>query len=245
MYWNSSALWGLIGLIGGFFISLFFYQLNNNNKSKKLIFNIRSTTLVSQELSNYKNIVIFYTDKVVETLINSTITFRNGGKDIVEATDITPSDPIIISTTNKFFLDENDECEIITSSPKTKVTISKVNDSAIELSFDLLPRESTITLVLLHDGILSCKGSLKKSSIVEIRDQEKFYKEKRSDTNTLVNSIVFLLTVIFATAINYGRCVVQGIAKHQYVDDSFIVIIILLSILTMFLLLLYLLIRKD
>ena len=89
MDWNSSILWGIIGLIGGFFISLFFYQLNNNNKSKKLIYNIHSTTLVSKELSNYKNIKIFYTDKAVETLINSTITFKNDGKDIVEKSDIT------------------------------------------------------------------------------------------------------------------------------------------------------------
>lgn len=32
MDWNSSALWGIIGLIGGFIVSFIFYKISNKNK---------------------------------------------------------------------------------------------------------------------------------------------------------------------------------------------------------------------
>lgn len=47
MDWNSSALWGIIGLIGGLIISSFFYFLGIKRKS--LIYDITTTTLVSKK----------------------------------------------------------------------------------------------------------------------------------------------------------------------------------------------------
>ena len=104
MDWNSAILWGLIGIAStiffGFIFSYIFYR--KGLKQKKVICTTSSTVLISDNLSNYKNLKILYDNEYIKTLTSTTINFKNIGNDKIELDDIVPSDPIIISTSGKF-----------------------------------------------------------------------------------------------------------------------------------------------
>lgn len=58
MNWNSSALWGIIGLIGGFITSFTFHKINY--KSKKIIYTKNSQILITDAISKIKGLNITY-----------------------------------------------------------------------------------------------------------------------------------------------------------------------------------------
>lgn len=228
-------------------VSLLVYFFKIGKKEKKIIYNINSSLLILNKIKENNNLKILFNNNKIENLYNSTIIFKNIGNDIIEPNDITSSDPIIISTGNKFFLDDNDNIQIVASNAKTKVTYTKINDSTIELIFDLLPPKSSITITLLHDGIISCTGSLKTTSIDEIKNQEYFItKDPKLKSNEIItNAIFFLLIVVSCCEMSISSVVNQGKIKYQYIDDSFIILIILALIAVMLLTLIYLLKNKN
>lgn len=75
MDWNSSALWGVIGLVGGIIVSSFFYFLGIKRKS--LIYDITTTTLVSKNATQIEKLNITYDNKPIKNLYTSTIKIKN------------------------------------------------------------------------------------------------------------------------------------------------------------------------
>lgn len=167
MDWNSAILWGIISLLStiffGFLFGYIFYK--KSIKKKKLYIYVNSNILISEDLSNYEGIKILYNSEEIVTLTSSTIIISNIGNDIVEINDVISSDPIIITTSEKFLSNKLDEYNLITSNKKVTATLQKIDDSTLQLVFEFLRPKDKIKVTLLHSGIINIEGELKIGTI--------------------------------------------------------------------------------
>ena len=168
MDWNSSALWGIIGLVGGFLISLIFYKISN--KSKKIVFLKKSQKLITDNISNIDGLNITYQNKPIKELTTTTITFKAIGKDIINMSDFGKATPLCITTTGEFLLKDNIESTIIyNSNPNNLIssTIKVENEKTMLLEFDYLSQGDEFTLVFLHTGNINVNGKLKSGALLD------------------------------------------------------------------------------
>lgn len=155
----SGTLFGLFGII----ISI--YSIVKNKKTKNLAANTESTVLISETLSKYENLKISYNNENIESLISSIVRIKNIGSDIVEPTDIAPSSPIIIRTTQKFLFNDASQFEINVSNNKNTAKLSRISETELKLNFDFLNPKDEISVTLLHTGDISVYGDLKTNPI--------------------------------------------------------------------------------
>lgn len=166
MDWNSSALWGIIGLIGGFIVSFIFYKIGNKNK--KIVYNVKSQILITDNLSEIKDLNITYQDKPIKNLTTSTITIKSIGRDTVEMSDFGKATPLCVSTTGEFLLQDSINLTITeNTNPNNLMKLVSDGDANILLSFDYLSRGDTIVFVLLHTGNLKVNGKLKAGTLLD------------------------------------------------------------------------------
>lgn len=182
--------WQTILSISGIILTIFFGILSyvfyrKGIKKKKILVTSDSTILVSEDLSNYNGLKISYNNEEVKTLTSTTITVRNIGNDIIEASDIAPSDPIIITTTNKFLSINSDEYKINSSNKKITTSLQKIDDSKLQLTFDFLNPKNELSITLLHNGDIFVNGDLKNGNVDKVSNNDKYVpvsKSKYSDS---------------------------------------------------------------
>ena len=114
MDWNSSALWGIIGLFGGFLCSFIFYKLSD--KTKRLTYSINSQTLITNNLSEIEGVSITFGNHPIDNLVTTTITLKSVGKDAIEMKDFGRAKPLCFKTTGKFLLQDNIDSTITKNS---------------------------------------------------------------------------------------------------------------------------------
>lgn len=165
MDWNSSALWGIIGLIGGFFFSFVFYILSNKNKKIEYIKN--SQILIANNLSEIEGLAITYQNQPIKNLTSTTITMTSVGKDIINMNDFGKATPLCIKTTGKFFL-QSDINSIIFKNSNSKNLLTPIveNETTILLNFDYLSKQDEIVFIILHTEDIYIDGKLKSGSIL-------------------------------------------------------------------------------
>lgn len=189
MDWNSSILWGIVGLLStiffGFLFSYIFYK--KSIKKKKLNVYVNSNILISEDLSNYNGLKILYNNEEITTLTSSTIIITNIGNDLIEKNDIISSDPITILASNKFLSNNIDEYTVKVSNKKVTASLQKINDSTLQLVFDFLRPKDKIQVTLLHSGIINIEGELKIGNIE---------KNINNDTNARLTKKSFFEEVI-------------------------------------------------
>ena len=66
MDWNSSLLWGIIGLVGGFLISLLFFTLSK--KQRKLSYSISTTPIIIKKITITSGLAITYKNQSIDNL---------------------------------------------------------------------------------------------------------------------------------------------------------------------------------
>ena len=164
------TVFGLFGII----ISIYAYR--KSKKTKKLTVNSESTILISEKLSQYENLKISYNSEDISSLTSTIVKIKNIGTDIVEPSDLIPSSPIIVNTTQKFLLNDSSQYEIYTSNNKNKVSLVKINESSLQLMFEFLNPKDEITISLLHTGSITVSGDLKTNPI-------KNYTSKKYENN--------------------------------------------------------------
>ena len=71
MDWNSSLLWGIIGLVGGFLISLLFFTLSK--KQRKLSYSISTTPIIIKKITKISGLAITYKNQSIDNLSTSFI----------------------------------------------------------------------------------------------------------------------------------------------------------------------------
>jgi hypothetical protein len=199
MDWNSSALWGIIGLIGGFIISFIFYKIGIKNK--KIIYTINSQVLITNNLSKINGLNITYQNQPITDLTTTTIIIKSVGKDIINVSDFGKATPFGIKTTGKFFL-QNDINSIIIKNSNLDNLIEPIfkDDSTILLNFDYLSQGDEITFILLHTKTIDICGKLKAGVLLNNNIFKKF--------NFVIDIILYTCSglLVFFIAIGYMLC---------------------------------------
>lgn len=150
---------GILGILG----SAFFYW--RGKKKKRIVYNLESTILISEDLSSYENLKILYNNENIKSLTSTIIKIRNAGNDIIEPADFIPSTPIIISTSNAFLLQDVSNYKIECSNRKNRVSLNRKDESHLSVTFDFLGPKDEITITILHTGRLSITGELKQGDV--------------------------------------------------------------------------------
>lgn len=174
MNWNSAIFWGIIGILStiffGYLFAYIFYK--KSIKKKKIYIDVNSNILISEDLSNYEGLKVLYNNEEINTLTSSTIIIANIGNDLIEMDDIISSDPITISTSNKFLTNNIEEYVVTSSNKKVSASLQKINDSILQLVFDFLRPKDNIKVTLLHDGMIDIGGELKIGTIEKCIDYD-------------------------------------------------------------------------
>lgn len=193
MDWNSSALWGIIGLIGGFIISFIFYKISNKNK--KIIYTKNSQTLITNNLSEIDGLNITYKSQPIMNLTSTTVIIKSIGKDIISMNDFGKATPFCITTTGKFLL-QDDIISTITqnSNPNNLINLIVKDDSTILIDFDYLSQGDEITFVFLHTEKINVEGKLKTGVISS--------NNVFQNASNIIDIISFLTGIAFVIAGN-------------------------------------------
>lgn len=173
MAWNSSALWGIVGIIGGAVVSFIFYIYGN--KVKRIVYTVNSQVLITDNLSSIAGLNIIYQNKTINNLTSTTINFKSIGKDTVEMHDFGQATPLCIKTTGEFLLQSDiDSIVASNSNPNNLLKPILMDDKTIELEFDYFSKGDAITFTILHTGAISVVGKLKDGKVLDNNAYEKF-----------------------------------------------------------------------
>lgn len=174
MDWNSSILWGIVGLVGGLLISSFFYFIGK--KRTKLSYDIITTTLVSCNATKIKDLNIQYKEKPIYNLYTSTLKIKNIGNCVIETTDFAPSDPLSLLTDGEFLIGEDTTTQILTENDFNRVTpIMEINDNICRKStikFDYIAKNEIISCTVFHTGSICISGKLKDGIIISSNNEK-------------------------------------------------------------------------
>lgn len=170
MDWNSSALWGIIGLIGGIVISAFFYFLGIKRKS--LIYDITTTILVSKNATQIEKLNITYENKPIKNLYTSTIKIKNNSNSIIEPNDFAPSVPLSLITKGEFLVFSNTGVKLFSENTSNNVyPLFEVDDNIVcqkvIIHFDYIAKKETISCTVFHTDSLSVSGKIKDGKLEE------------------------------------------------------------------------------
>lgn len=166
MTFDFNTIIGISGTILGLFgIIISIYSYRKSKKTKRLAVNSESNILISETLSQYESLKVSYNDENIKSLTSTIVRIKNIGSDIIEPSDIVPSSPIIIKTTQKFLFNDISQYKIVSSNSKNIIKLIKINDSSLQVSFDFLNPKNEIYITILHTGDISVDGDLKTGSI--------------------------------------------------------------------------------
>lgn len=207
MKFDLGSIIGIVGIIVGAIIAIFFYF--KGQKRKKLAYNLETNILISESLSNYENLEILYNNETIKSLKCTNIKIRNIGNDIIEPENLIPSTPITIKTSNDFLLQDVTKYEIKCSNPKNRVFLELIDKSHIKVLFDFLNPKDEIQITVLHTGTISITGELKQGDVKQYSNKK--YEKEDDDAfdlyygryrkfrmlifPSMILSLVFLLTI--------------------------------------------------
>lgn len=191
MNWNSSMLWGIIGLVGGFLVSFLFYRLAK--KEKKIMCKKDSKVLITNNISQIPELKILYKDSSIMNLSTTTLTLEVIGRDTIEKNDFALASPLRIETSGEFLLTNNIESTLTYNSrPMNQVKPIVVDSNIIYIDYDYLAKYDVVKFTILHTGELNIKGDLK--SGVLLKDSSKRRGRKNM---TIMMLILYTFTYIF------------------------------------------------
>lgn len=174
MNWESSALWGIIGLISGLIVSSFFYFLGIKRKS--LIYDITTTTLVSENATQIEKLNITYDNKLIKNLYTSTVKIKNKSNTIIEPNDFAPSVPLSLITTGEFLASSDTGVKLFSENTDNNVyPLFELDENGmcqkVLIHFDYISKKETISCTVFHTNSLNIIGKLKDGKIVNSTDE--------------------------------------------------------------------------
>lgn len=197
MDWNSSILWGIIGLIGGFTSSFFFYKLSN--KTKKIVYSINSKVLITDNLSSINGLNISYFGKPIKDLSTTTVSFKSTGKDIIEMNDFAKLSPLYIKTNGEFLLKNSIESTITNNSnPLNSAKPIVIDSSTIAIEYDYFSQNDFISFTFFHTGELEVTGKMKKGILINDT-----LNTKRNFIMEIATYIILTILIIAVTLIYF------------------------------------------
>lgn len=216
--WNSSALWGIIGLIGGFIVSFIFYKISN--KSKKIVYTKNSQVLITDNLSNINDLNITYQNKPIKNLTSTTVTIKSIGKDIIEMNDFGQATPMCIKTDGEFLLQSNIDSVMTNNSNPNNLMQPHLKDNVtLLLEFDYLSQGDTITFTLFHTEKISVEGKLKAGSFIDNNLSKRI--------NTIMDTIFYITCSILVFMIMVVYVVFSGVNEMFINIGNFLINLLL------------------
>lgn len=138
----------LILSILGIIVSVFLYF--KSKKTKKAVYYLSSTNIISSKMKFHGNIQITYLEEKVENFTVSKISFWNNGNDVINETDLAPTDKL------KIVIDDNFEildADIIFQSKKTNNAKFNKQPKEITINFDYFNPQQGFIIRIIHTGI--------------------------------------------------------------------------------------------
>lgn len=171
MNWNSSILWGIIGLVGGFLVALMFFI--KGKKRQKITYKIDTYHLISNRLNmvNVDGLKITYNSIEIDDLYSSTISIINTGNTVINKSDLAPKRPISLSTKERFLLNQNKDIHLQSTNKSSNITPlfyykNGTDDcNKIIIDFDFLAPKQAVVCTLLHTDKINFDGDLKEGKI--------------------------------------------------------------------------------
>lgn len=158
-FWDSSAFWGIAGIVGGILVATFFFV---RGKSKKLLeYQITSTKLITETVSDIPNLKISVGNETTWNLTSTTINFSNMGNSTLYSSDIASKAPIQIISTGRFFNSNEINSQYIkTDNEYLNPFVDVIENNKIIIGFEYLKPKQNFSITVLHDGQLSVSGDL-------------------------------------------------------------------------------------
>lgn len=183
---DFNIIMGIFGALGTIFT---IYSYIKNRKIKKLIFNTESTVLISESVTEYENLKIIYNNESIKSLTSTIVRIKNTGSDLVLPSDLAPSSPIIIKTTEKFLLKEISKYDINSSNSKNIVKLSPLGETSLQVLFDFLNPKDEISITLLHTGDVYVEGDLITNPITNHTKNYKYTDANLLSYNEIYNKL--------------------------------------------------------
>lgn len=179
MNWNSSILWGIIGLVGGFLVSLLFFTLSK--KQRKLAYSIYTIPNLG-----------IYESRDINMKSVSDIYIYNIGNDTLEPNDFPELNKLSLTTNGVFPIRSINQVEFKKSNKYMKLLPILISPIKIEISFDYFEPKDMIYCRVMHTGDIKVCGSIKNGKIID-----NIYRETRNKENfekyLPIFSIIFIL----------------------------------------------------
>lgn len=172
---DIGSVLGVVGIVVGLVSSYVFYKMGK--KKRKLVYNLETTVLISEKLSKYEKLKISYNGENIKRLDSANIKIKNIGNTMIEPKDLVPTKPITIETSEKFLIQDVSNYTVNCSNPKNRVSLSRIDDSHLEVVFDFLNPKDEISITILHTGEISVTGDLKQGEV-------KNYSNKKYETTS-------------------------------------------------------------
>lgn len=201
MNWDSNALWGIIGLVGGIIISSFFYFIGI--KCKSLTYDITTTTLVSKNATQIEKLNITYDNKPIKNLYTSTIKIKNNSNCIIEFNDFAPAVPLSLITEGEFLIFSDTGIKLFSGNTSNNVhPLFEVDDNnvcqKILIHFDYIAKKEIISCTVFHTDSLSVRGKLKDGKLEENSKKTSLIKHFiRGGICGLITAYIFLSILHF------------------------------------------------
>lgn len=231
MTFDFNNIMGIIGAVFGFLgiiISVYFYI--KGKKEKKLAFYSESTVLISERLNKYENLKISYNEENITSLTSTIIKIKNIGTDIIEPSDLIPSSPLIITTTEKFLFNDTSQYKIIKTNKKNSISLNRIDDSSIQVIFEFLNPKDEVTITVLHTGDITMEGELKTNPI-------KNYTAKKYENSEIKHSYdddirLFPFTKLFFTMMMFIVMFYVILSEEMHSDNTIVYIMMFYMIFT-------------
>lgn len=201
--WNSPVLWGIVSIIGivlSFMFGFLFFKLGE--KTKRLSYDIKSTPLISNNLTNIKGLHITFLNTEIPNLISSQVTIKNVGRDLIETCDFAKAFPLMFITDGQFLVYDDVESFLSQVSNNTcTIQLEQVSSREIIIDFEYLQIKDEMTFNILHTGKLNLTGKLKKGKI----ENEKLHYNKNKKFKLLICILycVLSLAIFFLETVRY------------------------------------------
>lgn len=170
---NSNLFWCIVGIIGGavvsLIISLIFHLIGKTRKH--ISYTVKTSCLISNEISNINFLEVKYNDKKIDNLYVSKIVIKNIGNSIIEKNDFSTSNPLSINAL-KLVICNDDFKDKTYMSKKNNVDWSfklpsENSFSQLLIDFDYIPKKGVINFNILHTNQIYIKGKLKDGTITK------------------------------------------------------------------------------
>lgn len=168
MDWNSSILWGVLSIISGFLISLFFYLIGN--QQKKILIKGFLDPITDYDKFYISNLSNLYNNIEIKSLRKSTITIKNVGHSTIEKGDFSIYSPLLIKTKGIILSNYMHVQKMLCNSNTVKWTfmpLSEKDPNTLIIDFEFIPKKGEISFSILHTDYIDICGVLKEGRIIK------------------------------------------------------------------------------